>query len=519
LADGSVVPKDELPKNAKVKNERVLDTVTVKWCKLTGFEVLEEEEWNGKYIPLIPVVGRELQPFDEKRRWMGVIDPAKDAQRMYNYAASSAVELAALEPKAPWIGVAGQFANHEEQWKQANTRNFPYLEYDPVSVGGQPAPPPQRAQIDAGRLGPSMMLLQQADQFIQSATATFDPSLGRVMGKERSGVAIDKLQGQADAASSNFLQSLANVSMDYEATVILDLIPRIYDRPGRLTRTLSTEDKTEMVMLNMPFVMNPVTKRPTAVECVKDPKTGKYVEPLQPVRPLPPSNPQDPESGPPPIKYYDLSKGIYAVAVTVGRSRQTMMQEGADEIGQILQAQPQLLPIIGPIYFKFRDFPGSREIAELLQKMRDKDMPWLTGEGPEMSIEQAQAKIQSLTQQVQEMQQMIEQGKKMLESDQLKQQATMQTEQMKSQTTLQKAQMDNESKERIATGEQQMRIALEAMKQRMDQMEAMLQRSHEKDLEQTNAAHESALESQKSVLEILMPAPAMELPLDRQEPV
>ena len=43
------------------EKKRKKDVVTVKWAKISGFEVLEEGEWNGKYIPLIPVIGRELQ--------------------------------------------------------------------------------------------------------------------------------------------------------------------------------------------------------------------------------------------------------------------------------------------------------------------------------------------------------------------------------------------------------------------------------------------------------------------------
>jgi hypothetical protein len=109
---------------------------------------------DGRYIPIIPVVGRELIPFEAERRWVGMIEPNKDAVRLLNYSASSAVEMASLETKAPYTMVEGQEEGHEQEWQLANVRNFPYLRYRNVSLNGTPAPPPQRTQVDTSRLGP-----------------------------------------------------------------------------------------------------------------------------------------------------------------------------------------------------------------------------------------------------------------------------------------------------------------------------------------------------------------------------
>src|SRR5262249_3292733 len=112
------------------------------WSVINGIEVLaEEQEWNGCYIPIIPTIGRELIPFDEERRWVGIIEPNKDAVRLINYAASTAVEMAALEPKAPFIMAEGQQEGHEKEWLMVNVRNFPYLLYKPKNLGGELAPP------------------------------------------------------------------------------------------------------------------------------------------------------------------------------------------------------------------------------------------------------------------------------------------------------------------------------------------------------------------------------------------
>jgi len=457
-----------------VGQERKKDFVSVKWCKLSGFEILEEEDWNGKFIPLIPVIGRELQPYDEERRWTGVIANAKDAQRMYNYAASQAVELAALEPKAPFIGVEGQFAGHEEEWGQANIRNFPYLEYVPVSLGGQPAPPPQRVQVDVGRLGPSMQLLQQADNFMQVTTATFDPGLGRESARDKSGKAIMALQQQGDASNSHYLANLAQISMMYEARVVLDLIPSIYDRPGRIAQVLDEEGETKTVMLNQPFYTEPETERPVPMmpgmqppmmppqQGGQPPQQGMQGPPQQgppgmggPQMQGPPMPPQ-----PAKVKHFDLRKGIYTVAVSIGKQRQTALQEGAEEIGRLLESRPEMMPILGPLYFQYREFPGAKQLAELLKKMRDQQFPFLAEDGEEgqPSPEQMQSQLQQMQQQMQQMQQQLQAAAQQIETDQAKQQAT-----------LQKAEMDNQTKLQIAKMEQETKLTLEGVKAQMAQ--------------------------------------------------
>jgi hypothetical protein len=439
LEDGTVAEGEKAQKGAIAT--RTKDKVTVYVCKITGWETLEEpQEWNGRFIPLIPTIGRELQMFDGERRWTGIIGPAKDAQRLYNYAVSSAVEVAALEPKAPWIMAEGQDEGYEDMWATSNTRNYPALKYKPTTLAGQPVAAPQRAQVDVGRLGPSMALIQQADSFIQTATATFDPALGRLSSREKSGRAIMALQEQSDAGNSHYLHNLADISMSYEAEVVLDLIPAIYDRPGRVARTLDTEDESNTVLLNQPFMPDPQTKMPV---------------PAQP--------------GQQGAKLYDLRKGTYSVAVSIGKARQTALQEGAEEIGQILQAQPQLMPIIGPLYFRYRDFPGAKEIADILGKMRDKQFPGLgEKEGEAPTPEQAQAKLSAAEQQMKQMAEQIQQMGQALE-----------TQQAKSAATVQKAQIDAEAKVAVAQIDQQTQIMLRELTAKVDMMLEASKQEHE----------------------------------------
>src|SRR5262249_13577298 len=69
----------------------------------TGAEILEETSWAGRYIPIIPVYGEEVN-LEGKRIFRSLIRDAKDPQRMFNYWRTAATELVALAPKAPFIG-------------------------------------------------------------------------------------------------------------------------------------------------------------------------------------------------------------------------------------------------------------------------------------------------------------------------------------------------------------------------------------------------------------------------------
>ena len=79
------------------------DTRTVASHKVTrrilsGAEVLEESEFPGCYIPIIPVYGNDFI-VDGKRYLRGLAFDSMDAQRMYNYWRTVSTEMVALAQK------------------------------------------------------------------------------------------------------------------------------------------------------------------------------------------------------------------------------------------------------------------------------------------------------------------------------------------------------------------------------------------------------------------------------------
>lgn len=455
--------------------EREREDVAVYVCTFTGPEILEKpKRWNGRYIPIVPVLGNELQPFDERRRFAGMITNAKDAQRFFNYAASSLVEGMALEPKAPFIGAEGQFEDHEDQWRQANIRNFPFLEYKPIDLNGKPAPPPQRAQVDGTRMSLATMGLQAASGWVQQTTAVHEPSLGKEDREHRSGRALLALQSQADMSNGDYITGL-EVAMAYEARVVLDLMPAVYDRPGRVTRILRGDDqKTEAVMLNAPFVA----------------KDGR---------------PQRVQKGVQGAKQFDLRAGRYGINVEIGRSFRTRLQEGDESLSRLIEARPDLLEVIGDIWFNFKDLPAAREISKRFAKLREAKHPGLgEGEDGQPSPEAAAAKAQAMQQENAQLKQQLQGAAQAIQTDQAKQQAqiakaqidqrgAVAKAQMDHQASLEKTRMETESREIIAAAQEETKRLIAGLQLQIDAQAALLEAAGVHMEHREGMAHEVAM--------------------------
>lgn len=468
----------DLPPGPDGKPRSVDDDTRIVHCSvINAIEELDSYIWGGQYIPLVPTIGRELQPFDGERRWVGMIANAKDAVRLTNYAASGAVEMAALEPKAPFQLDPEQIEGYESWWQQANTRNWPYLPSH-SRVNGQPVEKPSRVQIDVGRLGPNMQLLSMGRDFVQSATQTYDPALGKQTSAHRSGRALVALQDQTVAATNVYISNLADISLTCEAKIILDAIPKYYDRPGRIVTLRDSEDKTRQAMLNAPHVIDPNTKRPIA---------------------LPNESPQQQQMAGAqvadknhPAKHYDLSKGRYGVTVTISKSYKSKLEQGNAEIGEIMGSNPAMVPLIGPIYFKYRDGPGMREIAKVLQKERDHVMPWLSDDAQQASAQQAQ----QLQAENQQLKQQLQQAGQIIQTKQVEQQGKLQITQVQEQAETARADKDREAKLAVAA----LGAKFETMQNAMDLLQSEIARIGSQQHEVGMAAMQHVADSQQGDL-------------------
>ena len=359
----------------KVLKERDTQVKQVKWCKTNGYEILEEVDWAGKYIPVIRVVGNEFE-IDGQLYISGLVRNAKDPQRMYNYWVSQEAEMLALAPKAPFIGYGGQFEGYEDKWKTANINSWPYLEVNETAsdAQGNPLPLPQRAMPPQASSGVLQAKMGASDD-IKSTTGQYDASLGAA-GNEKSGKAILAREKQTDTGTYHYVDNLSR-AVRYGTRQIIDLIPKIYDTK-RIARIIGIDGETDHITIN-PEQAEPVQE-------MKDVMTGQIIG-----------------------KIYNPGVGRYDVCVTTGPSYMTKRQEAMEAMQQLLQGNPQLWAVAGDLFIKNMDWPGAQEMADRFAKTIDpKLMQDDHASSPEMA--QAQAMVQQLTQQNQQLMQALQQA-------------------------------------------------------------------------------------------------------------
>lgn len=349
---------DELPEGfpeEQIIQKRKTQTCTVRVVKINGHEILEETVWPGRYIPLIPMLGDDLI-IEGKRYREGLIRQAIDSQKMLNYWVTCETEMIALSPKAPWIGVEGQFEGHEEEWETANTRPHAYLEYAQVSIAGKPAPPPQR-NIQEAPVGAITNARIQASEDLKAVVGIYDDTLGK-RAQADSGIAIQRRNQQSQTSNFHFVDNLAR-SIRHTGRIILDAIPQVYDTE-RAVRILAEDDEQKVVMINQIFE----------------------------------------EGGKP--KIYDLSLGKYDVTVDEGPNFQTKRQEAAESMLQFIQSYPQGAPLIADLIAKNLDWPGAQDIADRFKKQLP---PELQNDGSE--DDQVPPQVMAQMKQMDEMIQML----------------------------------------------------------------------------------------------------------------
>lgn len=443
---------------------RTIRKPIVHWCKVNGVEVLDEAVIPGKYIPIVPVIGQELQPFDDQRRFFGLISRAKDAQRLLNIEVSNAVNKDALATKVPWLVAEGQEEGHEQEFELSTTRNLAMIRYKPTTINGQPVPPPHR-MLESPDLSSSLQLIGQANEYIQATTFTYDPSLGKSSRGNKPARAILAEQQQSEQGNSNYLDNLARAER-HEARIVLGMMPTYYDRPGRRVRGVDGEDNEQEILINQPFVKGPDGR----------PMPAPVDEQGQPL---------DPKA-----KMIDLRKGVYGVSVNIGKTAKSRMEAGSDALGQMLQADPALMPILGPTWLNFQDWPGAKEAADLLKKMAPPQLQ--KGEDGEPSPEELQAQNGQLKQMVEAAKQQIDQMQKALETKQIEQQGKIAAAQASDAGKLQIEQM----KADIALREKAMQGQIDAMLMKLQGViDLKLQddaQAHEVAMASADAQHEAS---------------------------
>jgi hypothetical protein len=306
------------------------------WRKMNGQKVLKTKEMPTRFIPIIRVLGNEFV-IDGESHVDGMIRPAKDAQRAYNFNRSKEAEVNALAPLAPITAAVEQIKGHEAIYEKANTVPVAYLPHNlirndddtivAIAAPARIAPPmPAAALIQAS---------MNADQDIKATMNQWGPALGEPS-PEKSGKAINARKVESDVGNFHYIDNLAR-ALRYAGTIALDMAPELIDS-RRIVRILGEDGEPDHIIVDPD---SPVAYRE------EQGQDGKKV------------------------CIYNFAIGRYEVVVDTGPSFTTRRAEAAEFLTNATQSakDPATANVLAYLAMKNQDWAGAEEAVTLLKSL------------------------------------------------------------------------------------------------------------------------------------------------------
>jgi hypothetical protein len=312
----------QLPQHVEIEER---DSYQVERYVISARDILEGPEiWPGAHIPIAPALGEETKIGREIIR-KGILRALKDVQRLYNYSISADAEVVALQPKAPYKGTRKNFEKYQDQWETANSRNWPFLEYEPDPANGGAAPAREPPPLSSSGI---RELLLVASEDMSAVTGIYPAALG-AKSNETSGRAITARQREGDTGTYVYIENFGRM-VQRVGEIVVDLIPHIYDTK-RTIRIVGEDGKIDMMEINKEVI---------------DPNGDGIAT----------------------VVMNDLTVGTYEVAVEMGPSYATRREEARDGMQSFMQAAgPEVAQIYIDLFARMQDWPLSDKIAKRAQ--------------------------------------------------------------------------------------------------------------------------------------------------------
>jgi hypothetical protein len=313
--------------------------------KQTVSKLLDGHLVPGQYIPIVLLKGRERN-VEGKTHIRGLITDAKDPQRLFNYWTTSAAEIVALAPKAPWVGTQKQFQGYEQDYAMANIENYPILKYN----ADDKAPgPPQRNHPGNPPIA-IFTQIEQARENIKSSVGMFNADMGD-NSPERTGAAVEMKQKPGDIGTFAFIDNL-NRGVLHTGRIINSMIPDVIDSE-RDIRLRSIDDTETFVPVNTTAgeALDRINGNPERYSGA-DVARIKYLIRARGEK----------------AKFNDVSVGKYDVQTVIGPSYSTQRSEASTAMMGLIQAMPKQMAVAADLLVENMDFKGKEQLAERLRK-------------------------------------------------------------------------------------------------------------------------------------------------------
>ena len=427
--------------DTREEEEREVSVPAVKSCKLNGYQILPdtETEWVGDCIPIWAVLGKQ-RIISGKPVIFSVIRFQRDPQQLINFYKTRIAETLGTQPIQPYVIAEGQIQGHEREWAELNMTMRPYLTYKSEDAGGKQVPPPQRQVLEAPIQAFSAAAQQEIDD-MKATTGIYDASLG-AKSNESSGIALQRRQQQANITNMHFLDNLERTAKKL-GLATAKAIPKVYDAK-RAVQILGQDETPKIAKINWQHFDEKGQER-----------------------------------------HYKVKESSDDVpVVTMGRAFSSKRMESFDMMTSVLQTSPNLLPMIGDIFFRNSDLAGADQLAERFKKMLPPQLQDQDEGDPATQVQALQAKLQQM-----------DQNHKALNAYAQKLEKEKEGRVIENQFKSQIAQMQEQSRQEIVRMQEATKLAVAQINASKDANQAFAEQEISQYKIMHDAAHDVALQS------------------------
>jgi len=259
LADGGY---EEISKRKKIRR-------TVWKTIIGGTSILEEAvRIPGKLLPIIPMYGYRSY-VDGKEFWYGIVRKNKDANRLFNMAATSIAEAAATTSKSIPIFTDEQVEGRESALSEMHLGKYNYTIINQLyDESGNMIPAGPVGMWPASPVDPNnAAVMQIASEYIQSETGGAPQD---ILDPHASGKAINAITARVDMNTAVLMDNISK-TLKRVGEVYRSIAGEIYDVEQKIN--LIKEDGTESAAVLFELITDEETGRTKAIN---DITTGVY---------------------------------------------------------------------------------------------------------------------------------------------------------------------------------------------------------------------------------------------------
>ena len=426
--------KDGLVRVRMSTSEQIHLTVT------DGIQELESVPYAGEDFPYIPVIGWEAYA-EGIERHRGLVSFVKDPCRAVNTMFSAAVQV--LSQPVSLLMADEQSDDHEDEhetlWLHARTT----IKYKPqlvVGTGGQAqlAPPPAPISM-LPSIEHLVVMIQQTRDIISHLTGNPEFTTNANAARERSALAVEQQSQQGTRSMSMFLDQLATISLRKEGKCLVDLLIKLYDRPGRVVWVPGVLDGREApILIKQPFFRDH-TGKATPVPHAACGGTGLLVDPMTGAKTTDAAchgtgiAPKDeaPETWQEHVvEYVDFAESRHAVDIAIGRQEESRRRERLQSLLAMLTGAPDYTPFFLADIFRELNLP---RVADRLESK----LPEAQDDAAAFSPQAKQA-IAEKDQQLQQLQEAVQNLSKVIETQEIIKQGKLETVRAKGEIDIQR---------------------------------------------------------------------------------